>query len=70
MMYFDKHGVFTEEHAAALIRNMLKAVKQCHDHHIIHRDIKPENFLVQKEGTFHVVLHHKTDIDFTMVYIY
>lgn len=45
-MYFNANGLFTEKHAAALIRSMLRAVKQCHDSHVIHRDVKPENFLM------------------------
>jgi serine/threonine protein kinase len=38
MMYFDRHGLFTEKHAAALIRHMMLAVKQCHDNNVIHRE--------------------------------
>lgn len=64
MMYFDKRGLFTEVHAATLIRNMLEAVKQCHDNHVIHRDIKPENFLVQ---TGRMSLHYYIQFIFCLL---
>lgn len=35
----------TEKKAVGIIRQMLEALKFCHDRHIVHRDLKPENFI-------------------------
>ena len=35
----------TEKKAIDIVRQMLLAVKFCHDCHIVHRDLKPENFI-------------------------
>lgn len=45
---FDQKGVYTEKDAADIMRDMLVAVKYCHNRGVVHRDIKPENFLWQK----------------------
>ena len=45
---FDKiiaKGHYAERDAAALVRQMLKVVAECHLNGVIHRDLKPENFL-------------------------
>jgi len=45
---FDKiisAGHFTEEDAALVMQQILRAVFYMHEHHICHRDLKPENFL-------------------------
>lgn len=49
---FDRvvKGVFTEQAAAQLVRQMLSALKFCHDHNIVHRDLKPENFVFEAPG--------------------
>lgn len=38
-------GYFSEKNAAAVMRDLLQAVKCLHDNDIVHRDIKPENVL-------------------------
>lgn len=48
--HFDTKGVYTEMDAARIMKDMLTAVKVCHDHGVVHRDIKPENFLWQGKG--------------------
>lgn len=37
---------------SACMRDILLAVKVCHDNHVIHRDIKPENLLLTSDGHF------------------
>lgn len=38
-------GYFSEKNAAAVMRDLLQAVKCLHENDIVHRDIKPENVL-------------------------
>eukprot|EP00941_MAST-03F_sp_MAST-3F-sp1_P005019 g5019.t1 len=38
---------FDEQNAAALFRQVLGAISDCHDHDIVHLDIKPENFCIE-----------------------
>jgi len=53
----EEKYIITEKQAAFLIRDMLTAVKYCHDHNIVHRDLKPENFVMAtKEVNADVVL--------------
>jgi calcium-dependent protein kinase len=43
-------GHFSEDDAAILIRDILDAIRYCHDVvNIVHRDLKPENFLLKDE---------------------
>jgi calcium-dependent protein kinase len=45
----EKH--FAEEDAACIIRNVLDAIRYCHDvKKIVHRDLKPENFLMLNDS--------------------
>jgi len=39
-------GHYTEKSAAAMFRNILKVIAQCHALGVMHRDLKPENFLL------------------------
>lgn len=38
-------NAMTEKKAINLVRQMLLAVKYCHERNIVHRDLKPENFM-------------------------
>eukprot|EP01036_Dinobryon_divergens_P029898 gene29899-39068_t len=40
---------FNEKEARDCIRNVLKALKYCHDNNIVHRDLKPENLLLSSK---------------------
>jgi calcium-dependent protein kinase len=42
----DQAVRFTERQAARIVRQMMDAVKYCHDRHIVHRDLKPDNMLL------------------------
>ena len=57
LSYFDRNGLFTEAHAATLLRHMLSAVLQCHTHNVVHRDIKLENFMVFQQGPCSIFSH-------------
>lgn len=46
----QKAGRFDEKQAAVYIRDLAKALRYCHQKHVIHRDIKPENLLVGLNG--------------------
>merc|ERR1711988_277175 len=45
---FDKiieAGHFTEQQAASLMQQIIRAIYYMHENHVVHRDLKPENFL-------------------------
>ncbi|KAK5111201.1 hypothetical protein LTR62_005229 [Meristemomyces frigidus] len=46
MSYLDKNGALQEPEAAAIVRQVSKAVEYLHANNIVHRDIKPENVLM------------------------
>lgn len=43
-------GHFSEHDAAVLVRDILDAIRYCHELGIVHRDLKPENFLFLTEA--------------------
>jgi serine/threonine protein kinase len=43
--YIKDKGRLNESEARALFKQMLRAIKSCHNHSIAHRDVKLENFL-------------------------
>jgi serine/threonine protein kinase len=43
-------GVYTEEHASVIFRQILSALVYLQRNHIAHRDLKPENILITKKG--------------------
>ncbi|KAL1763596.1 sperm motility kinase W, partial [Sigmodon hispidus] len=44
-------GKLQEEEAQKIFRQMVSAIKYCHNLDIIHRDIKPQNILLDAEGS-------------------
>lgn len=42
-------GALKESSAAAIIKQLLEALKHCHKEGVIHRDVKPENILLCKQ---------------------
>lgn len=44
-----KKTVYTELEARELVVVLLRAIKFCHDRHVVHRDLKPENLLLTSE---------------------
>ena len=48
-LHKQKNSRYTEKQACKYIREMLHAVRYCHDKNIVHRDLKLENFLLDTE---------------------
>lgn len=46
-----RDGRLSERRAANVIRELMAALKYCHEMGVVHRDIKPENVLLTKEGS-------------------
>lgn len=45
-----KSRYFTENVASLVMKQLLSAIRFCHDNNIIHRDLKPENILLESNG--------------------
>nr|XP_043627923.1 serine/threonine-protein kinase PEPKR2-like [Erigeron canadensis] len=43
-------GLFSEQKAANLIKELMLVLKYCHEMGVIHRDVKPENILLSASG--------------------
>ena len=68
-------GTLTEADASYVMRQLLLAIKECHDHDIVHRDLKPENILLARKPDPAQPLHKAGDaiikvIDFGLSCIY
>ena len=50
--YIKQHGVFSEDNAIYIIRNILEGLRYLHEKNIMHRDIKPENILFRTANIF------------------
>lgn len=44
-------GVYSEENAQMLYRQVLEGIAYLHEHSVCHRDIKPSNILITKDRT-------------------
>lgn len=45
----QEHIHYSEKRACELVKQMVSAVRYCHEHGIVHRDLKLENFLFQSK---------------------
>ncbi|KAL3814387.1 hypothetical protein ACJIZ3_015655 [Penstemon smallii] len=45
-----KEGVYSEHKAANVIKELMLAIRYCHEMGVVHRDIKPENILLTSTG--------------------
>ncbi|EPS69943.1 hypothetical protein M569_04820 [Genlisea aurea] len=43
-------GLYSEQKAAVIIKDLMLAVRYCHEMGVVHRDIKPENILLTSSG--------------------
>ncbi|KAG8364149.1 hypothetical protein BUALT_Bualt19G0096900 [Buddleja alternifolia] len=45
-----KEGLYSEQKAANIIKELMLAIRYCHEMGVVHRDIKPENILLATSG--------------------
>ncbi|XP_047965061.1 serine/threonine-protein kinase PEPKR2-like [Salvia hispanica] len=45
-----REGLYSEQKAAHIIKELMLAVRYCHEMGVVHRDIKPENILLTTSG--------------------
>ncbi|XP_051144383.1 serine/threonine-protein kinase PEPKR2-like [Andrographis paniculata] len=45
-----KEGLYSEQKAANIIKELMMAIRYCHKMGVVHRDIKPENILLTASG--------------------
>ncbi|KAL8027534.1 hypothetical protein ABFS82_14G098200 [Erythranthe guttata] len=45
-----KEGLYTEKKAACVIKELMLAIRYCHEMGVVHRDVKPENILLTASG--------------------
>lgn len=48
--HMKNDGLFSEQKAANLIKELMLVLKYCHEMGVIHRDVKPENILLSASG--------------------
>ena len=48
----SEKGVFTEQQAAVLMKQIISAIAYSHKNNIVHRDLKPENILLDDKSDF------------------
>ncbi|PIM97928.1 Ca2+/calmodulin-dependent protein kinase, EF-Hand protein superfamily [Handroanthus impetiginosus] len=45
-----REGIYSEQKAANIIKELMLAIRYCHEMGVVHRDIKPENILLTSSG--------------------
>ena len=45
----EQHGPFKEEYVRKIIYQLLSALQECHQHHIVHRDISLANIMLESD---------------------
>ena len=44
--YLQNKGIYSENDASQVLKNILEALDYCHSRNIVHRDLKPENLIL------------------------
>ncbi|KAF4324285.1 hypothetical protein BBO99_00000222 [Phytophthora kernoviae] len=50
-----EHGVFGEQRAKELVRELAIALEYLHSKHVVHADVKPENILLDKHASMRLI---------------